>query len=53
MDAPKCGVKIKFLVPNKGLPFGGSSTNTFKIIIIILFVVFYFNRKKIYNQITI
>jgi len=35
---------------------GGSTNypiNKFKIIIIILFTLFYFNRKKIYNQINI
>jgi|LauGreDrversion4_2_1035121.scaffolds.fasta_scaffold288184_3 hypothetical protein len=38
---------------NNGIQSGGSAicpTNAFKIIIIILFIVFYFNRKKIYNQ---
>ena len=38
---------------NNGVQRGGSAIcpiNIFKIIIIILFAVFYFNRKKIYNQ---
>jgi hypothetical protein len=36
---------------NSGVQSGGSSTNIFKIVIIIIFSLFYFNRKKIYNQI--
>jgi hypothetical protein len=36
---------------NSGVQSGGSANNTLKIIIMILFIIFYFNRKKIYNQI--
>ncbi len=38
---------------NNGIQSGGSAIcpiNAFKIIIIILFIAFYLNRKKIYNQ---
>jgi hypothetical protein len=36
---------------NSGVQSGGSSTNIFKIVIIIIFSLFYFNSKKIYKQI--
>jgi hypothetical protein len=39
---------------NSGIQSGGGNNlniNAFKVLIIILFLSFYFNRKKIYNQI--
>ena len=47
-------IMLFFRFNSSGVQSGGSSTNNaFKIAIIILFALFYFNRKKIYNQITL